>query len=108
MVFSVLQTIRPVDELFFCTDLIKKTWIWTSLINVVLSGVAYDGLSYNHSLVRVRLIITKLPQPVVNTKACNFPLMFIVLLLLKVLTNAPVGVTVDNKILKSWTIYLFI
>ena len=22
---SVLQTIRPVDELFFCTDLIKKT-----------------------------------------------------------------------------------
>ena len=50
----------------------------------------------------VRLIITKLPQPVVNTKACNFPLMLIVLLLLKVLTNAPVGVTVDNKILKSW------
>ena len=49
---------------------------------------------------RVRLIITKLPQPVVNTKACNFPLMLIVLLLLKVLTNAPVGVTVDNKILK--------
>ena len=48
---------------------------------------------------RVRLIITKLPQPVVNTKACNFPLMLIVLLLLKVLTNAPVGVTVDNKIL---------
>ena len=75
--------------------------MWTSLINVALSGVAYDGLSYNHSLVCVRLVITKLLQPVVNTKACNFPLMFIVLLLLKVLTNAPVGVTVDNKILKS-------
>ena len=46
---------------------------------------------------RVRLVITKLPQPVVNSKACNLPLIFIVLLLLKVLTNAPVGVTVDNK-----------
>ena len=67
----------------------------------MLSGVAYDGLSYNHSLVRVRLVITKLPQPVANTKACNFLLMLIVLLLLKVLTNAPVGVTVDNEILKS-------
>ena len=58
---------------------------------------------------RVRLIITytKLPQPVVNTKSCNFPLMLIVLLLLKVLTNAPVGVTVDNKILKSCVLFCF-
>ena len=48
----------------------------------------------------VRLVIAKLPQLVVNTKLRNFPLMYIVLPLLKVLINALIGITVDNKTLK--------
>ena len=39
-------------------------------------------------------------EMVTNGKVCNFALVFIELLLLNVLTNAPVGVTVDNRILK--------